>query len=80
LLQKPAFLRLSGDTFLHTNDSVNLYLAPEIAVNYQLGGEVRLIRFVKCELIFFRADIADLTTYLYREVWPDPLGRSRHTV
>ncbi len=38
-------------------------LAPEIAVNYQLGAEVRLIRFIKCELNLFRADIADLIRY-----------------
>jgi len=38
-------------------------LAPEIAVNYQLGGEVRLFHFIKCELNLFRADVDDLIRY-----------------
>jgi len=49
--------------WVHDPQYGNPDLEPEIAVNYQLGGEVRLLHFIKCELNLFRADIADLIRY-----------------
>ncbi len=46
--------------WMYDPQSGNPDLEPEIAVNYQLGGEVRLLRFLKCELNLFRTDVDDL--------------------
>lgn len=49
--------------WVHDPQFGNPDLEPEIAVNYQLGGQVRLFRFVKCELNLFRANVDDLIRY-----------------
>jgi vitamin B12 transporter len=38
-------------------------LEPEIAVNYQLGGQIRVFKRLKLELNLFRADVDDLIRY-----------------
>ncbi len=47
------------------NDPVygNPNLNPEIAMNYQIGGLVRLFDFLRFELNFFRADVEDLIQF-----------------
>ncbi len=44
-------------------------LEPEIAINYQLGGEIQAFKFLRFELNLFYADVEDLITYVYN---PDP--------
>jgi vitamin B12 transporter len=41
----------------------NKDLEPEVAVNYQLGGQLRVLKFLKLELNLFRADVEDLIRY-----------------
>jgi vitamin B12 transporter len=41
----------------------NPNLDPEIAVNYQLGGQIRLFKFLNIELNLFQADVKDLITF-----------------
>ena len=41
----------------------NKDLEPEIAVNYQLGGQLRVFKRLKLELNLFRADVDDLIRY-----------------
>ena len=41
----------------------NKDLEPEIATNYQVGGEVRPFKFLRLELNFFRAEVEDLIRY-----------------
>lgn len=50
-------------SWVHDPQFGNPDLAPEIAKNYQLGGEVKLFRFLRLELNLFRADIKDLIRY-----------------
>jgi vitamin B12 transporter len=38
-------------------------LDPEIVVNYQLGGQIRLFKFLAIDLNLFRADVKDLITF-----------------
>ncbi len=38
----------------------NKDLKPEIGINYQLGGEIRPLKFLRLELNFFRSEIEDL--------------------
>jgi vitamin B12 transporter len=47
------------------NDPIygNKDLEPEIAVNYQLGGQLRVFKWLKLELNLFRADVEDLIRY-----------------
>jgi vitamin B12 transporter len=41
----------------------NKDLEPEIAVNYQLGGQLRVFKLLKLELNLFRADVKDLIRF-----------------
>jgi vitamin B12 transporter len=49
--------------WVHDPQYGNPDLEPEIAVNYQLGGHVRLFTFLRLELNLFRADVEDLIRY-----------------
>ena len=49
--------------WVHDPQYGNPDLEPEIAVNYQLGGYVRLFKFLRLELNLFRSDVEDLIRY-----------------
>jgi vitamin B12 transporter len=49
--------------WVHDPEYGNPDLEPEIAVNYQLGGEIHLFTPLKLELNLFRADVDDLIRY-----------------
>ncbi|RZB38165.1 MAG: vitamin B12 transporter [Desulfobacteraceae bacterium Eth-SRB2] len=49
--------------WVHDPQYGNPDLEPEIAVNYQLGGQVRVFKLLKLELNLFRADVEDLIRY-----------------
>jgi vitamin B12 transporter len=49
--------------WVHDPQYGNPNLEPEIAVNYQLGGHLRLFKFLRLELNLFRADVEDLIRY-----------------
>jgi vitamin B12 transporter len=49
--------------WVHDPQYGNPDLDPEIAVNYQLGGQIRLFKFLNIELNLFQANVKDLITF-----------------